>query len=84
MTEGTGSKHAIVCDIVKKYVTLKGLGRTSALQTTIDFIITKPIFKSMDKMKLSTPEIIGWIGGLVVAGIIIVVIIVRYCKHEVC
>ena len=84
MDEGTGSKHAIVCDIIKKCVTLKGLGRTSALQTTINFIITKPIFKSMDKMKLSTPEIIGWIGGLVVAGIIIVVIIVRYCKHEVC
>ena len=62
MDEGTGSKHAIVCDIVKKYVTLKGLGRTSACKQTIDFIITKPIFKSMDKLKLITPGIIGWIG----------------------
>jgi len=35
-------------------------------------------------MKLNFPNIIGWIGGLILAIIIALVVLLPYCKHEVC
>lgn len=38
----------------------------------------------MEGIKLNFPNIIGWIGGLILAIIIALVVLLPYCKREVC
>lgn len=38
----------------------------------------------MEGIKLNFPNIIGWIGGLILAIIIALVVLLPYCKNDVC
>ena len=49
-----------------------------------DFSMSKNnILLNMDNMTLNTLKIIGWIGSLIVAATITVVIFLSHCKQEV-
>lgn len=84
MTEGKGSKHFILCDYCGKTFRHEESYKEHRKYLVEDFSMSKNnILLNMDNMTLNTLKIIGWIGSLIVAATITVVIFLSHCKQEV-